>query len=142
VWSHIILGRALLAQGHANEALESLERAYTMEPTLPEAVAGRAQGQAAVGRETDARATFVELSNLGSRRHVSPFDVATIHAALGEEEEALRQLDAAYEQRAYLLASIGGLAFFDGLRDRAAFLELLSKLELPELVAGRAPSGS
>lgn len=51
-------GHALLAQGRAAEALDSYERALKVNPTLPEALALKAEALSALGRYEEAIAIF------------------------------------------------------------------------------------
>ena len=49
-----------------------------------------------LGAETEALKVLDQLFELSKQRYVTPYGVARIHATLGNKEEALHWLDAAY----------------------------------------------
>ena len=61
----------------------------------------------------------------------APGGLAEIYAALGEKDEALRWLEAAYEQRNGYLPWIGQDPFLALLRDDPRFEVLLRRLNVP-----------
>jgi hypothetical protein len=72
---------------------------------------------------------IAELGETAKRRYVSPYDLATIYAGLGEKEQALAWLEKAYEDRSGWL----GLWLkvdpkFDGLRADEHFHNLLQRI--------------
>jgi Flp pilus assembly protein TadD len=68
------------------------------------------------------------LKQLLTRETVYPFDVAFVHIGLGEYEEAIDQLEIAYQQRNSQLhyLTVGGA--FDPLREHPRFQALLDRL--------------
>ena len=71
-----------------------------------------------------------ELKELSRCRHVSDYDIATVHTALGDKEQALASLEKGYEK----LESLGALNVdprFDSLRGEPRFERLLRRLGLP-----------
>ena len=56
------------------------------------------------GRRAEAQTVIAELQQTAKRRYVSPYDVATIYAGLGEKEQTLAWLEKAYEDRSGWLA--------------------------------------
>ena len=58
--------------------------------------------------------------------------MAEIYAILGEKNEALRWLEAAYEYRHGWIPWIGKIPFFEPLRDDPRFQDLLRRMNVPE----------
>ena len=129
-WAYIIRGRALQAQGLQPAALSNLHTAYKLEPELSEAIAalGNAYAASAAARS---RSLLVDLTTLSRKQYVSPIDFATIHASLGDTNQALDWLERGFSQRSYLMPFIDALPFFDQLDSQPRFASLLEKLNLP-----------
>ena len=129
-WSRLMLGYAYVQQGKFNEALVELQQARRLnDSTQPLAALGYAY--AAAGQRAEAQQVLTELQTLAQRKYVSPYDVATIYAGLGEKEQALDWLEKAYADRC------GWLAWwlqvdpkFDGLRADERFAALLRRMGL------------
>ncbi len=62
----------------------------------------------------------------------SPYTIAALYAGLGEKEQALRWLDAAYREHDRLLPGLNANADFDNLRSDPRFAELVQKVGVPE----------
>ncbi|HSE95626.1 MAG TPA: hypothetical protein VLD61_07010, partial [Methylomirabilota bacterium] len=63
--------------------------------------------------------------------YVSSFDIATIHAGLGNRSQALDWLERAYEGRATYLTFVNVDPRFDAIRDDPRFRELVRRMGLP-----------
>jgi Flp pilus assembly protein TadD len=88
-----ILFLALLRSGRSAEAARELD-AYVRHPDGgPGASVGYAY--ALLGRKADARRTIAELQARPRGRFVPPYDLAVIHAGLGERERAFARLQEA-----------------------------------------------
>jgi serine/threonine-protein kinase len=138
-WAHIVLGRTLEASGRGAEAVLLLERARQLEPKLSEAVAAVGEAYARAGRTAEARAALATLHDLAKTQYVSPLDVATVHAGLGEVRQSLDWLERAYDRRSYLMPFIDALPFFDGLDREPRFQALLARLQLPVAAGSVTP---
>ena len=69
--THIVLGRALLANDQAARAAAELEQAVQLNPTIPEAHFSLARAYSRLGRKEDAareQADFKRLENLGGKQ--------------------------------------------------------------------------
>ncbi|HKR00679.1 MAG TPA: protein kinase [Pyrinomonadaceae bacterium] len=84
---------------------------------------------AASGRRAEAQSLLVRMIELSQRRYVSPLYIATIHAGLGEKEQAVAQLNKAFENRHPGLVLIRVEPLFDSLRDDPQFQELLRRFD-------------
>jgi tetratricopeptide (TPR) repeat protein len=83
------------------------------------------------GREREARTMLSELHKLSRTRYVSAFDLAVIHAGLGDKAQALAWLDKAYDDRSFFLVSLNVDPRFDHLRAEPRFRALVQRIGLP-----------
>ncbi|MEP6993185.1 MAG: protein kinase [Acidobacteriota bacterium] len=126
LWS---LGLTLQETGLVEEAVATFERAVTVtqrEHCFEIALLGGAL--AAAGRPASARALLAELQERGRKEYVPPFDLALLHTALGEMEQALAALEKAYDQRNALLWYRLHMPIFDSLRGEPRWRALADKL--------------
>lgn len=66
-----------------------------------------------------------------SQGKVSPFFLAETYSLLGNNEEALRYLDACYDRHAQETVNIAADPAFNSLHSVPAFQQLLAKVGLP-----------
>ena len=111
------------------EAVRTLERLVTLAP-IPVYLAALGHAYAVAGRRADAERMLEELQARGRTGYVSSFDIATIHAGLGNRSEALDWLERAYEGRATYLTFVNVDPRFDAYRDDPRFRELVSRMGL------------
>jgi serine/threonine-protein kinase len=78
----------------------------------------------------DMRDSFLELPNIAE---ISPYPIAALHFALGEEVRGFDWLEKAYREQDWLLVSINVDPAFDSVRSDPRYISLLKKmnLELP-----------
>lgn len=127
-WSRLMLGSAYVQQGKFSEAFVELQQARRLNDS-PQVLAALGHAYAAAGQRAEAQQVLSELQTLAQRKYVSPYDVATIYAALGEKEQAFDWLEKAYADRC------GWLAWwlkvdpkFDSLRADERFTALLRRI--------------
>ncbi len=82
------------------------------------------------GRQAEARKLVAELSEPGTHGSVSLVDLACIHTALGENEEAFALLEKAFELRDSSLINIKVDRRLDPLRSDARFANLIQRVGL------------
>jgi DNA-binding winged helix-turn-helix (wHTH) protein/Flp pilus assembly protein TadD len=126
--SHVYLGLAYEAKGMYEEAIREYDQAISLGGADPELTACLAAVYALSGRRTEARMMLDELRQLSRRRHVSHYDLALVHIALGDEEQALASLEDGYEKRDADLAVLKVDPRFDNLRGEPRFERLLKRL--------------
>lgn len=96
VLPHYWLGRALLATGKPDEAAESLRKAVELSQGAPMMRAALAHALARMGSPAtvaEARELLRGLERDSRARYVSPYDLALVHLALGDEAAALDNLE-------------------------------------------------
>jgi DNA-binding winged helix-turn-helix (wHTH) protein/tetratricopeptide (TPR) repeat protein len=125
VTAHIYLGLTFEQQGRYEQAVASFEKAMELSGDLPELFANLAHVYALSGR----REKTLELLNLmndpARNWYVSPYDVALVHAGLGESAAALDWIERAYEERSENLALLKVDPRFDGLRAEPRFADVM-----------------
>ena len=131
------LGELYLAQGQFPEAIRELERSVELSGQflgVPSshylAILGCAYARA--NRREDAVQILKELKQRSRRSLVSAFDLASLRTALGENEQALADLEHGYEQRDIWLVELKAWPWFNSLRDNPRFQDLLRRMNFPE----------
>jgi TolB-like protein/Tfp pilus assembly protein PilF len=130
-WPEIILGWAYLHQGQNGPAIASLRSAVANSGGSPFAVASLAQALAHAGERTPARSMVAELEAT-TDRYVSAYDLAVIHAALGDRAAALDWIGRALRERSAMLVNIGWDPRFDTLRNEPEFRAVTTAMQLPD----------
>lgn len=125
------LGLSYQQKGMMNESLRALETARELSPRSVNTLASLGNAYAVSGDRAKARAILEELQRQAKQKYVSAFQMALIHVGLGENEEALRWLEQAYEERATLLTYVGRDPRFDPLREDPRFQDLIRRIRLP-----------
>ncbi len=119
------LALAHLRRGDYDEALDFLER--TKSPA-PGSGAYRGQIHALSGRRGEAMQDLGRLLAEAERRYVPAYDIATIHAALGNVDETFRWLERSFEERSQLIHWLPWDAVFDGIRTDPRYAPLYARL--------------
>jgi tetratricopeptide (TPR) repeat protein len=147
-WTHLYRRQYELAAG-------SFRRALELEPSFGYAKAGLAiaraqQGEfwespagpgvpyyfgwirAREGREGAAREVLRQLTELSKRQYVSGYEIAHLHAALGQTDLALAELERAYREHQPQLARLRVDPMLDPLRSDPRFIALVRKMNLED----------
>ena len=127
---HWCLGQAFLAKRQFAEATSELRRADEL-GTTPLIVCDLGCAYAASGKKVEARAILNSLKKKSQFTYVSPYLIASIYSELGENDEAFKWLDKAYDTRdglSYLVAD----PMMDPLRSDPRYLRLINRLHLPQ----------
>ena len=128
-WPHMLLGWAYEQQEKFTEAIAELKQASRLFDDNPHVIASLGYTYARSGDSAAAQEVIAGLQENAKRRQVSPYDVATVFAGLGDKEQTLIWLEKAYEDRS------GWMAWwlkvdprFDTLRSEPRFLDLLRRV--------------
>jgi Tfp pilus assembly protein PilF len=117
-------------QGRLKEALVEYQMARRLDDS-PEIAAFLARGYALAGRRADALHLLSELLSMSQGRYVSPYDIALIHAGLGESELALDWLEKGYAGRSEGMVNLKTDPRWGTLRSHARFQELFRRMRFP-----------
>jgi tetratricopeptide (TPR) repeat protein len=89
------------------------------------------QTKALSGAKNEARRIARELQQRSKKEYVSDYWVATIYAALGDNDQAFQLLEGAYTERSQWLVQLKVDPRFANLRSDPRFQDLLRRIGLP-----------
>jgi tetratricopeptide (TPR) repeat protein len=134
--AHFRLGGAYEFKGMYEEAIAEYQRGIELSGSRadnPAISAVLAHAYAASGRGNQARDILNRLKEQSQRSYVSPCDIAEVHAALGEEDQAFEWLEKAYDARSSDLRFLKvSQSFTDSLRLDPRFTDLLRRVGFAE----------
>jgi len=119
------LGRSYLRKGDPAAAIEEFHKRKSLS-VGSYADLGMALAQA--GRRDEAVAELNRLIALRQERYVSAYDIAAVHASLGDADHAFEWLNRGVEERAQLRGLLAVDPSFDNLRGDPRMKPLLEKL--------------
>jgi len=127
-WTRLMLGCVYEQQGKFTEAIAEFNQARLINDN-PQVLASLGHAYALSGQRLETQKVLAELQDTARRKYVSPYDLATIYAGLGEREQALAWLEKAYEERSgWLWLWLKVDPKFDGLRADERFRKLLQRI--------------
>ncbi|NIM69401.1 MAG: tetratricopeptide repeat protein [Xanthomonadales bacterium] len=112
-------------RGNLERALELDRTALELAPQASLFLGTYGYHLALAGDTAQARSV---LERLYSAATPAPYDTAMVHLGLGEYDEAIEQLEAAYAQRNSQLIYLPAGPWFDPLRDRPRFRALMERI--------------
>lgn len=118
------LGLLQCKSGAGDEGIVLLEQAREISDDDPLIAGDLGWCFATVGRTDDARALLSGLRERADREWVSPIALARVHIGLGEGDDALAELERAYEQRAYRIVELDIEDRWDSIRATPRFQNL------------------
>jgi TolB-like protein/DNA-binding winged helix-turn-helix (wHTH) protein/Flp pilus assembly protein TadD len=127
---HNTLGIGYEGSGKLPEAISEYQKAIAMSGGSQSVVA-LAHAYAAIGKQAEAKKSFLDLERKTKNSPTSTYTMATIYAGLHENEKAFEFLDKAYSEKFLDLPSMlkSDLAL-DGLRSDPRFQSLLRRTGL------------
>ena len=133
--AHARLAVAYEYKGMYEEAIAECKRMIELSGNSadnPSNLAALAILYAESGREDRARDILNRLKERSQRENVSPTEIAEIHAALGEIDQAFEWLEMAYQVRSTDLRFLKVSQSWDSLRSDPRFADLLRRVGLGE----------
>jgi TolB-like protein/DNA-binding SARP family transcriptional activator/Tfp pilus assembly protein PilF len=124
-------GLALIELRRLDEGQADLERAAELSGGSAITSAALARVHAARGNQDEARALLGELERRSEEAYAPAFEIAKVHAALGDRANALRWLERALNQRAHSMVFLAADPQFRELRDDPQFVRLMLEVGLP-----------
>jgi len=125
------IGELYIAQGRYEEAIAPLKKSAD-ESASAHYKAMLALAYARANQQREATTILNALLNSADQRTVSGFNIACIYLALGNKEQALRQLENGYEQRDVWIKELKAWPWLDELQNEPRYKELMRKLNFPE----------
>jgi tetratricopeptide (TPR) repeat protein len=139
--ARMLLGNAYVQKAMVVEALEEYRVSYANSAGATEPRARTAHLLAITGREQEARKILAELTVMSKGRYVPPYNLAMIHAGLGERADAVRELHRACTERDVRLVFIGVEPLWKVLYNEPGWADVERCVNLPQAV-GNAPRRS
>ncbi len=124
------LGLAYEQKGMYEQAIAEFNEAQRLDPESWAPAAFIAHTYALWGKRDEARRGLDELKLSAERRHVDPYHIGLIHAALGEKDQALQWFEKALQVRSEELLFLKVDPKTDSLRSDARYADLLRRLKL------------
>ena len=129
--AHACLGQSYRAKGMREQAISESERAVALSDGVPPRMVGLARAYAEFGKRTEAKKLLDDLRERAQHSYVSPYHLAMIYTALGEQQQALAALDQGYAEHDRYLAWLKVDDAFDPLRREPRFQDLLRRIGFP-----------
>jgi serine/threonine-protein kinase len=124
------LGLIQEQRGDFDESTAAFKRAVQLSPQSPRMKGALARTLALSGKPKEAQRILKELHELSSDRYISPFEFASIHFALGQQDQGFDWLRKAFKDRCFELLAIKVDPKFDSLKNTPTFLELAGQMGL------------
>ena len=120
-----LLVRNLIAKGDYDRAIAEYDRRPMQ---VPGSNAFRAQALALSGQRAEALAELDRLLELSKQHYVAAYDIALIHAALADTEDAFVWLERALEDRSTQVVFLAQEPMFDALHADPRFASLVQRI--------------
>lgn len=128
---HVLLGLVYEQQGRNGDALAELQKAREVSRGTS-ATSALGHLYATTGKTADALAMLQELDQASRHQYVSPFSKALIYAGLGRKNEAIDELQKAYEERSLQPPALKCDPRLDNLRGEPRFRDFIRRTTLPQ----------
>jgi len=120
-----------------DEAIAEFQRATTLSGGSPLMKASLGHAYAKANKKHEARKILGELNELAQQRYVSAYERAAISVALGDERQAFRLLERAYEEHSFHMVYLKVWPQFSAIRSDPRFQNLVQRLGLSSISAQR-----
>lgn len=127
---HWCFGQVYIGQHRYTAAIQELERANTL-GTTPLILRNLAWAYAAIGDKAKANAILASLTRKSPSQYMSSYSIGVVQAALGEKDEAFRNLERAFAERDGQITYLAFDPELDPLRSDPRFGRLLKRLHMP-----------
>jgi TolB-like protein/DNA-binding winged helix-turn-helix (wHTH) protein/Tfp pilus assembly protein PilF len=125
-----VLGFALVANHHPNEAVPVLERAVSVSDRSPGIAGLLVHAYARAGRRADALRLLEELERRKQTGYVPAAAFVKAYLGLGEYDQAFFWLEQAYKEQSNLLQFLKVHPIFDPVRNDPRFTDLVRRVGL------------
>jgi TolB-like protein/Tfp pilus assembly protein PilF len=129
--AHHLLGWVCNQEGRHEEAIHEARQSVDLSGGSSLMKASLAHASAAAGMPWKARELLAELREESLEVYVPPYNIALIYMGLGQNDQALRWLEMAFEERYGWLVYLNADPIWDPLRKDAAFQSLVERIDLP-----------
>lgn len=84
------------------------------------------------GKKADAERVLKQLEDMKKKSYVSSFYIASIYAGLGDNDQAIKWLNRAYDEKSDYLVYLNVMPLLDSLREEPGFKELVRRVGLSQ----------
>jgi eukaryotic-like serine/threonine-protein kinase len=126
----ITQGMVLEETGRVAEALSAFQEVARLTGNDPQQRTLIARATAIGGDLPAARRMLAEIEEQARSRYISPYSLAVVHAALGDKDEAFRDLDRAVAERSSWMTYLAVNPRLDALRSDPRFQDVLKRVGL------------
>jgi serine/threonine protein kinase/Tfp pilus assembly protein PilF len=123
---HSVIGLAEVLDGQPVEAVRTFQAAVAIEDG-PVERGFFALGHALSGSPAEARSELAKMKQAGQTQYVCAYEVASVHAALGEHDEAFAEFDRAIDERCDCMVWLEAEPWLDPIRSDPRYAPLLRK---------------
>ncbi len=129
--AHHFMGLAYVEQHRYDEAIAEFQQAVNFSRRSDLFVAGLGIGYGKAGKRTEALAVVRELEEKYARKEANGFDLALVHAALENDDEAMAWLEKDFAARNLTgLIYVGSTVIHQRLRNNPRYQDLLHRMHL------------
>jgi serine/threonine-protein kinase len=127
--AHFWLGMTYQEISRPEDAIRELQRT-SASTRMPLYLAALGHAYAVAGDRAKAEQVLGQLQEQSRSRYISPFDIATIYAGLGDRPRTLEWLEKAYQRRVPILVFLAVDPQFDAFKADPQFRDLLRRIGL------------
>ncbi|KAF5408371.1 MAG: TPR repeat protein [Candidatus Udaeobacter sp.] len=128
--AHWHLGLAYEEKQALDAATEEFKKAISLSGGSPLMRAALSRAYAQSQKKPGANEMLDKLNELSKQQYVSPYEVATIYIALGNNEQAFQLLEEAYAEHSFHLVYLNVSPQFKSVRSDPRFQDLVQRLGL------------
>jgi TolB-like protein/DNA-binding SARP family transcriptional activator/Tfp pilus assembly protein PilF len=125
--AHLWKGWALEGAGRPREAIASITEAVRLGATTLSALS-LAHALAAAGERDSASRVLASIESKGAQSYVPAYEIAKVHLALGQPDDAMQWLDRAFAERSHSMAFLRVDPQLARLRTNPRFERLVSRV--------------
>jgi len=128
--AHWHLGLAYEQKQVFDAAIEEFQKAISLSGGSPLMKAALGHAYAKSQKKREANKILGELNELSKQQYVSPYEVATIYVALGNNEQAFQLLGKAYTEHSFHLVYLNVWPQFKSVSSDSRFQSLVQRVGL------------
>lgn len=136
--AHLVMAEIYAVRDMPQQALEAFQRSIELSGENPKQVAALARFHAESGRIVESRRLLNQLTDRAKNEWVSPADIASIHASLGNPDEAFKWLERAVQEQDPLVAYLPVSRYWKPLRRDPRYATMLERIGFSRAVIDSA----
>ena len=129
-WTLLALGFALNADNQATEAVQVLEKAFSLSKGSPAVAGVLIRAYAHAGRRGDALKLLAELKRRKASGYVPAAAFVNAYLGLGDNEQAFVWIESAVKEKSNILQFVKTHPYFDPIRSDPRFADLVKRIGL------------